>query len=475
MSYLSLSFVLFVAVTVLIYYLVPKHMRSWVLLLSSLVFYASNNIFYLIYLLFITAVSFMCARGIAKGGKKRVLLWLSISVSVILWLITRGTLGMINNWIFPLFDIVPLGISYYMFQSIAYVVDVYRQNVKPENNFFKYLLFLSYFPAIVQGPISRYDQLAPQLNNGKKFDFDKFKNSLILVLFGLAKKMVIADNLTIIVDKFFENFDEYKGFILYIAAVCYAFQLYMDFSGCVDICRGVSGLFGIELIDNFASPYFAKSNKEFWNRWHITLSSFLKDYVYIPLGGNRKGKFRKYINLLITFAISGIWHGYGLSFIIWGLLQALYQIIGETTLKLRSKVKSFLCVEENSFSDKFYRTFITFNLTTFAWIFFRSEDLMSALEYIGNMLVPTGILALFSEDLYDAGLNAAGFTVVIVNIIVMLYVDYLKKKNINIIDRINKLHIILRWSVYLLLIFNVILFGAYGSGYDPSGFLYGGY
>ena len=165
MSYLSLSFVLFVAVALLIYYLVPKHMRSWVLLLSSLVFYGSNNIFYLIYLLFITAVSFMCARGIAKGGKKRVLLWLSISVSVILWLITRGTLCMINNWIFPLFDIVPLGISYYMFQSIAYVVDVYRQNVKPENNFFKYLLFLSYFPAIVQGPISRYDQLAPQLNN----------------------------------------------------------------------------------------------------------------------------------------------------------------------------------------------------------------------------------------------------------------------------------------------------------------------
>ncbi len=474
MSYLSLEFVLLVAVTALVYYLVPNKLRGWVLLLASLVFYGLNNVFYLIYLIVIAATSFLCGKQLQKNKQKRYL-WISICVAVVLWAITRGTIAMLSDRVFPLFDIVPLGISYYMFQSIAYVVDVYRSDIKAEKNFLKYLLFLSFFPAIVQGPISRYNQLAPQFWNNNRLSLEKLKNSSLLILLGLAKKMVVADNLAIVVDKFFAEYEKHQGFILYFIAVCYAFQLYMDFSGCVDICRGVSKLFGIELIDNFKAPYFAKSNKEFWSRWHISLSNFLKDYIYIPLGGNRKGKLRKYINILIIFTVSGVWHGYGICFLIWGLLHAIYQIVGETTAKFRNKTKQYLGIVKDSISDKIYRTLITFNLTTLAWIFFRSEDIESALGYIINMMIPTSVLAIFSEDLYLAGLNQTVFTIIAINIIVIMFFDYVKSKDVNIMGDINTLHIGVRWALYLLLIFDVLLFGAYGSGYDAAGFLYGGF
>ena len=335
---------------------------------------------------------------------------------------------------------------------------------------------MSFFPTIVQGPISKYGQLREKLTAGIKIGYVEFKRSLLLIAFGLIKKMVIADRIGILANDCFQNYMELEGVILYVGAVSYAIQLYMDFSGCVDVCRGVSSLFGIELMDNFSAPYFAKSIKEFWGRWHISLSTWLKDYIYIPLGGNRRGKIRKYMNLLVTFGVSGIWHGAGFNYMAWGFLQGGFQIVGECTYNARSKVKRFLKIESDSISDKIYRTLITFHLTVFSWIFFRSNGLMSAVEYIMRMFNGWHWWRIFGGGLFLDGLSFAHIVVLVINIFVITFIDYVRsKKEISVENCILGLHVLLRWTIYFILIFDIIFFGVYGKGYDMAGFLYGGF
>lgn len=365
-------------------------------------------------------------------------------------------------------------ISYYLLQAISYLIDVYRNLIPAESSFPKYLLYLSYFPTVVQGPISRYDQLSSALDNKEPFNAEMSIKSLYLVTYGLIKKMIIADRLAIFVNNCFDNVDSLNGFVLYLGAVAYAFQLYMDFSGCVDICRGVSGIFGIRLIQNFNAPYLSKSIHEFWNRWHISLSSWLKDYIYIPLGGNRKGILRKNLNLLITFGISGVWHGAFPSFWVWGFLNAFYQIVGAYTIGIRKRIKRLFGIAPDSASDKFYRTIITFHLTLIAWIFFRSGSLYFSLSYIKNIFSDFNIWMLFSAKLF----SPAGYPVIIVVILHICIMLYMEKKQITpeiLIERICNLHFFLRYSIYILVLLDLLIWGVYGSGYNMSGFLYGGF
>lgn len=368
--------------------------------------------------------------------------------------------------------IVPVGISYFTLQAIGYLVDVYKEKTEPERNIFKYLLFLSYFPAIVQGPISRYHELTHQLIDKKHFSFESFQKGLILVAFGLVKKIVIADRLGILVNAGFDTYNELTGGVLYLVAVGYAIQLYMDFSGCVDICRGVSSLFGIELVNNFNRPYLATSIKDFWSKWHMSLSRWLRDYIYIPIGGNRKGNARKYLNLLITFLVSGLWHGAGFSFFVWGALHAIYQIIGQCTAKYREKFKSLIGVIPGSSSERIYQTVLTFNLVTFAWIFFRAPSLSGAIDYIVRMF---STMNLNIVDFYSLGVGPEVLSIIILHLIVFFAVELCTKSQDHAIESITNTHLIIRWSIYLILIFDVILFGAYGNGYDLSGFMYGGF
>ena len=487
MSYLSFSFVLFVAITFLVYYVLPVKLRGVVLLCASLVFYGLYDLRYLLFLLFVALSTFLCAIAMGKPHRKTLLLILGIAASATLWAIIKiypWLSGYGNRFLqflhlpFSLpgaIFIIPIGISYYTLQAISYLADVYRDKILCEKSFWKYLLFLSYFPAIVQGPISRYDQLSPELLNTKRFDPDGFSRSSFLVLWGLVKKMVIADGLSLIANYAFENFYDLQGMILYIGAVCYAFQLYADFSGCVDICRGVSGMFGIHLIENFNSPYLARSIKEFWNRWHLSLSTWLRDYVYIPLGGNRKGKLRKYGNIAITFLVSGVWHGAGLNFMAWGLLHAIYQIIGECTTTLRAKVKGFLKIKPDSFSDKFYKTVLTFHLTAFAWIFFRTEGLGYSILYIQRMFKASSFWVLFSSEITGTGLTPIGIFAIVAHIVILFAVDYQRKKGNDLPQSFQTLHVFLRWGIYLLLIVDILLFGIYGNEYNLAGFLYGGF
>lgn len=487
MSYISLTFAAFVLVLLLVYYLVPKKARGLILLAGSLVFYACFDLRYLVFLLFVAASTYLGARLIAESKHKKTILGITVGANALLWFVIKElpwTMTLINDiftgkgteTIVPEFTLlVPVGISYYIIQAIGYLADTYKGKISPDKSFWKYLLFLSYFPAIVQGPISRYDKLMPQLLNKEKFSFDKFRNGFVLVLFGLVKKMVIADRLGIFVNTVFGNYSDYGATLLYLGAVGYALQLFMDFSGCVDLCRGVSTMFSIELINNFNRPYHALSIKEFWGKWHISFSSWLKDYIYIPLGGNRKGTLRKYLNILITFMVSGIWHGAGFQFLFWGALHAVYQIVGQATLSLRSKFKKLIGVKEGSFSEKFYQWLITFNLVTFAWIFFRSSTLSDAFGYIFNMLSRPDFWVLFDGSMFELGVSKNAFIVILLHVIALVILEFLSKKQEDVIGMVTRQHIILRWAIYIALVFDVLLLGVYGSGYDVSSFMYGGF
>ena len=491
MSYLSIGFAVFVVILFGVYQIVTPKLRWKLLLVASVFFYLSFDVRYVLFLLFVALSTFFAAKQIAHKRtekKKKKILFVTIVWNVLLWFAIKVlpwcgnivnslvTIFVDGAWIeWPAF-IVPVGISYYSLMAISYLVDVYKGKVEKEDNFFKYLLYLTYFPTIVQGPISRYDKVSKQLSAGTKIDFERFRQNMLLILTGLIKKMVIADRVAIFANYCFKNFETLEGPILYVGAVCYSIQLYMDFSGCVDICRGVSALFGIDLIDNFNAPYFARSIKEFWAKWHISLSGWLKDYIYIPLGGNRKGQKRKYVNLIATFFVSGIWHGAGINFMFWGLLHGVFQMMGDLTTSHRKKIKAKLQIKEGSVSEKVYQTVITFNLVTFAWIFFRSTRFLGGVEYIGNMMCFSGIGQLFDGSIFITGFSFVQCVVVLLNIVLITVMDYFRsKKGKDLKEGILNSHILVRWVIYFILIYDVILFGVYGQGYDMSGFLYGGF
>ncbi len=486
MSYLSLTFAAFVAVMLVLYYLLPMKLRPWILLAGSLFFYGCFDLRYMIFLLVAAASTFLCARFLPRLKKKgfwiggcivlNAAIWFAIKELPWLLLTADRLFQKVGLPSLPVLSwLVPVGLSYFTLQAIGYLVDVYKGRIQAETNFFRYLLFLSWFPAIVQGPISRYEQLMPQLQNNKKFSFDTTRSNLLLILFGLVKKMVIADRLGIFVNACFGKFTELHGAILYLAAVGYAIQLYTDFSGCVDLCRGVSGLFGVDLVRNFDRPYLALSIKDFWGKWHISLSNWLKNFIYIPLGGNRKGTGRKYLNIFITFMVSGLWHGAGFNFFLWGALHAIYQIVGQVTLPFRKKVKALIGVKEGSLSERIFQTVITFHLVTFAWIIFRAGGLMTGLSYIKNMFSSADLLVLLNGDLFKFGLSRNYIALLLVHIAVLFVVEVCTKSQQHLIKSVERRNLVLRWFVFLVLIFDILLFGVYGSGYNPSGFLYGGF
>ena len=487
MSYLSLTFVAFVALVIILYYGLPKKLRSGVLLVTSLFFYACFDWRYLIFLVFTALTTFLGALLTKKCKSKKLLVGSVIAFNVAVWFAIKELPWLLSTssrafnllgvqWKVPTLSfIVPVGLSYFTLQAIAYLVDVAKEKYQGERNFFKYLLFLSWFPAVIQGPISRYNQLMPELLNDKKCSFETTRSNLILILFGLTKKMVIADRIGIFVNSVFDGASELQGFILYLGAVAYAIQLYTDFSGCVDICRGVSGLFGVNLVHNFNRPYLSSSIKEFWGRWHMSLSSWLKDYIYIPLGGNRKGAFRKYLNIIITFLVSGLWHGAGFNFFLWGGLHAVYQIVGQSTLALRQKIKKLIGVKQGSVSEKIYQTVITFNLVTFAWIIFRAGGLVTGFKYIVNMLSSVNLRELFDGSFFEFGLNQIYLLIIFIHIVFLFIIELCSKSQENVIEGIKNQHFILRWVIYIVLIFDILLFGVYGSGYDMASFMYGGF
>lgn len=489
MDYLSIKFVIFVVCLLTAFHSISFFSKGrwnphWLLLVGNIVFYCSFGWKNLIILLVVTISTFYCAKILTKSRHKKFFFIGCIVLNVLIWYtfkVLPWNLDVIHDLGIDLFVLpedsifIPIGISYFTLMALGYLIDVYTNKIQPERSLWKYFTFTSYFPAIVQGPISRYETLSAQLFHHKTPSAEAMRKGLLCVLFGLVKKVVIANRIALISTMIFSRYQSLGGIILYGGMIGYSIQLYADFSGCVDICRGVSMLFNIELPHNFDRPYLAASIRQFWRKWHMTLSSWLKDYVYIPLGGNRKGNVRGCINILIVFIVSGIWHGAEAHFIFWGILHAYYQILSQYTYNFRVMVKSVLGIRENSVRERIYQTIITFHLVAFAWIFFRTNDLKMGINYIVRMFTVSGLISIFDGTLSALGLNGMVFVVLFFNIMIWFAIEIFCKKQEDVMNRTLNCHLFLRWPIYILLLLNVILFGAYGPGYSMSNFMYGGF
>jgi D-alanyl-lipoteichoic acid acyltransferase DltB (MBOAT superfamily) len=333
-------------------------------------------------------------------------------------------------------------------------------------------LFVSFFPQILQGPIPRYGQLKDQLFEGHAFDYRKVKFGFQLILWGMFLKMVIADRAAIFVNAVFPEYHLYEGTVLAVAAVLYSIQLYTDFLGCVCIAMGAAEVYGIKLQTNFERPYLAVSIKDFWRRWHISLSSWLRDYVYIPLGGNRKGKMRRYVNLMLTFLVSGIWHGSGLQYIFWGLMQGAYQIAGEVLMPIRKRIRALLKIKGSEGFFVLWQRLCCFVLITISWVIFRSSGLREGLSMLKRIFTDITPWVLFDGTIYQFGIENRNFMALILCIILMAVIEHLQEKG-NVRELLEKQHLIVRWGIYLGAIALVAVLGVYGPGYSATQFLYG--
>ena len=477
MSYISFLFFGFLFIALALYYIVPLKWRKYVLLCANVVFYAYAGISQIVYLAVLIVLTYFSALLLQKIAKHRFLLllfYLFLSAGALVYgkfinYILRAISSIAGGAPLSVSVIVPLGVSFFTLQAIGYVVDVYKHKYPAEKNFLKVALFMSYFPIIVQGPISRMETLSPQLFEGNKFDYTRVKQGLLLMLWGLFKKLVIANRAAMFADPIFGGYEAYSGFTVVFGVLMYTLQIYTDFSGCVDLCRGVSEMFGITMMDNFDHPYFSTSIKDFWRRWHISLSSWLRDYVYIPLGGNRRGKFRKYLNLMITFLVSGLWHGVGIHYLVWGFYHGACQIVGDVSRAPKDYLIKKLQIRRDVFSFRLAQQLITFVLIAYSWLLFRANGFRAALymtrSLFTNFFSPTQFATAFGfEDLKD-------LFVLIIATVVLLMASLLQQKY-HIRTELEKQNLYFRWGAYLIILFAIIIFGVYGTGYNASDFLY---
>jgi len=479
MLFVSIYFYVFIMILVGIYYSVKPCYRWYVLLAGSVMIYyrLSGDSWWL--LLIALLVSYFCARLIDKTEDetaRKFILGLGISIVILpLVCIKEGNYILVNLLrAEPVEWIVPLGISFYSLQIVSYLVDVYRRKISSQKNLLKYALFVTFFPQIVQGPIPRYEQLSGQLYEGNLFCEKNFVKGLYLIIWGFFLKFMIADKAGIVVDTIFDNSLNYPGAYVFVAGTLYSIQLYTDFLACVCFARGVSALFGIELVNNFNQPYSAVSVKDFWRRWHISLSSWLRDYVYIPFGGNKKGTLRKYFNLLLTFAISGMWHGGGIKYIAWGIMQAVYQIVGEVTEGLRDVAFGKLRIQKDSWLRIGIKKVTTFMLVMMTWIIFRAGSLKKALMMWISLLTTWNIQIFWDNSLLELGLDGKEMVVLLVSILILWQIERMQRKG-NIREEIYKQHLFVRWGLCIGAIFCIMIFGTYGMGFDTKDFIYGGF
>lgn len=478
MSILSISFLAFVLVLIALYYLLPKKFSPYIILLGSVYFYTRFDYRYSLYLLGSVITVYLGAILIhhlkTKGLKKLFLSIVLISNIGLLFFVkfVPFILDMLKDIKgFPTLSLsvlVPLGISFYTLQLCGYLIDVYRNKYKPEYNFFKFASFSTFFPLMLQGPISRYEQLSATLFAERKRDefYENITSGAQIMLWGFFKKLVIADRAALLVNEVFDNHNIYTGVAVILAALCYTLQIYTDFSGCVDICRGAAKTFGIQVIDNFRQPYLSTSIQDFWKRWHISLSSWFRDYLYIPLGGNRKGVARKYLNLIIVFFVSGLWHGVGVHYIIWGLLQGFYQIIGAITLPLKEKICALLKINRKGDVSIWFRRFITFILVNISWVFFRAVDTPAIFEMLSSMFR-------FNKDAELLPvLDFSDFAILALGSLALLIIGFYREKGISIRQKVAACPIPVRWALYLSLFLIILIFGIYGPGYSDSAFIY---
>lgn len=392
MVFNSFSYLIFFPTVVAIYFLSSHRVRWIVVLASSYFFYMSWKPVYGLLLFTTTFVDWTLAIWMSKFaeiGKRKWILSVSIFINLSILAFFKY-FNFISTSLWQFFNLqgaplifhilLPIGISFYTFQSLAYMIDVYRGELAPEKNLGRYAAFVSFFPHLVSGPILRPANIIPQLYEKKEWKNENFKNGLFLIGTGLIKKVVIADSLSFLVERAYDAPIAFSGATYLLATYFFAFQIYCDFSGYTDIAIGSAKILGYNIPDNFRQPYFSASIQEFWRRWHISLSSWFRDYLYIPLGGNRKGATLTYVNLMITMLLAGLWHGAAWTFVFWGFLQGLFLGVSRLTSRTRDGFRALVGAPD-SFKN-LWRIFITFNLVSFSWIFFRARSMNDAVAIL---------------------------------------------------------------------------------------------
>jgi alginate O-acetyltransferase complex protein AlgI len=476
MLFNSLDFAVFLPIVFLLYWCATKNnlkLQNILLLVVSYFFYACWDWRFLFLLIFSTVLDYVTGIKMSESKSpksKKIWFWLSIIVNL-------GFLGIfkyynffvesfqfalekiglnINVWTLQI--ILPVGISFYTFHGLSYVIDIYKDRIKAERNFIDYSLFVSFFPLLVAGPIERATHLLPQIQKQRTFNFAQAVDGLRQILWGLFKKIVIADQCAEYANMIFNHSSDYSGSTLVVGAIFFAFQIYGDFSGYSDIALGTARLFGIELLKNFSFPYFSRDIAEFWRRWHISLSTWFRDYLYIPLGGSKGGNWMRIRNTFIIFLVSGFWHGANWTFVVWGLLHAIYilpSIVFKTNrnnLDIVAKGKLLPSVRE------LFDMIVTFVLAVFAWIFFRAEDLSHATDYIHRMI--------FSDALFS--IPEIRPRILLGLLIFFMIIEWLGRESDYAIEKVGiKVPKIFRWLFYYILVFMIL----YSAGSEQQ-FIY---
>ena len=497
MQFNSFDYMFFFPIVVVVFFLIPKKLRSLWLLAASYYFYMSWNAKYALLIGASTIITYFAGILIegAQEGEERaktnirktvVVLAILINLSILaifkygnFALKTVGDIGRHFNLFY--FDkrldiLLPVGISFYTFQALGYVIDVYRGDIRAEHNPVRYALFVSFFPQLVAGPIERSHNLLKQIGGIEGFRLYNAKrvtSGAVLMVWGLFLKMVIADRISIPVDMVFDNFRRYGSTELIFAAAGFSIQIYCDFASYSMLAIGSAKILGFELMENFNTPYFSESIKEFWERWHISLTTWLRDYLYIPLGGNRRGKIRKYINIMLVFLASGLWHGANWTYVFWGGLHGLFRVAGEWSQDLRRGLIKKFGIRSDCFSYHFLKVFITFCLTVFAWIFFRAPSITDALAIVKRIFLKPTPWVMFNGGLYELGLNRTEMNILFISLVVLLLVSLVRRFRGQTVDVfLMGQNLWFEWAVIIVLVMAVFVYGEYGPAFDARQFIY---
>ncbi len=495
MNYTSLNFLLFISVIVLIYYLFPKKYRWTVLLVSSIICYYLMSGWLLLFVILGTLISYIGAKILEKEKKRKKKIFILTLILVLGFLLVLKYNNFISSLLNPILNLVnlnipfkkfilPVGISYYTLEMISYISDVYLKKIKAEKNFFKLLTFFTYFPKVLEGPISKYREISKDMFSIHKFNYDSFRKAWILIGIGFIKKLVIADRAGIFVNNFFS--DGHTGLLTIVAVIMYTIQLYFDFSGCIDIISGVSELFGIKLPENFRQPFFSKSIEEFWRRWHITLGLWLKEYIFFPISLskmnmnlNKKMRNVKFKHLsrfiIIAFPLffvwffNGLWHGPTIKYVLYGLYYYILMMLGVLFKPILDKLVKLLRINTKVFSYRLFQILRTTIIVCFGMLIFRTETIPEVFEIIKNIKISDPV------NFFDLGINIKEFVPFLISLFAMFFISLAKELKINVREKLEEQNLVFRWCVYWIIIFTVIIFGVYGKGYDAASFIYGGF
>ena len=484
MLFNSIDFLFFFTIVTILYYLIPLKKRYIFIVFASYIFYMFWNIGNIVILLYVTLITYIAGRLLelfnSNKQRKLVCILAGILCFVILFMYKYYDF-VVKNLCFllqkfglqisysPINLILPVGISFFIFQAFGYVLDVYNKKISAEKNLLKYAAFVSFFPNLLSGPIERASNLLRQISRGAQGNLEQIKKGLLQIAWGLYLKIVLSNNIAPIVNLVYDNFTAYRGIEIVIATILFGIQIYCDFAGYSYMAIGCANILGFSLRDNFQEPYFSGNIAEFWRRWLISLTSWFRDYIYIPLGGNRKGKLRKYINTFIVFLISGLWHGASWSYVFWGGLNGCYIIIEDFVYSKLNKIRGSRKKNGLLF---LLSCLLTFIFVDYAWMFFRADSFRQGIDMTKMILFKMQAEYLFNGTVISELGGGKKLLVIFLGVLILVVVDYLQYNNFDIVRKIFSCHVVIRWGIYLGLLFVIIVFGIYGYSYEQTQFIY---